>query len=103
MACLLLRDPEHNIELQTFTQAAPIPSEYVLQAKMQTADDYDRHWSGLAVTIGQIIQSHMPYVDPVDWHSHLTGVSRHTMIYNAAKMLAHMYQQRLPPQYQINH
>ena len=96
MACLLLRDPEHNIELQTFTQATPISTEFVLQAQSQTDEHYDKRWSGLSITIGQVMQSHIPHIDHVNWHQHYTGVSRQTLIYNAARMIANMYKQRLP-------
>jgi hypothetical protein len=53
----------------------------------------------MAVTVGQVISQQMPYVNHADWHSHLTGVSRREMIYLAAKTLAGMYRQRLPPEF----
>ncbi|CAH1796117.1 unnamed protein product [Owenia fusiformis] len=96
IGCILLRDPYHNIELQTFTQATPIPSEYVMQAQDQTAGDYNLRWSGLSCTIGQVIQQNLPQVDHADWHQSLTGVSRRDMIFLAAKTLAGLYKQRLP-------
>ena len=95
MGCVLLRDPSRDIELTTFTQATPLPAEYVLQAQDETPSDYNLRWSGLAITIGQVIQRQHPHIDHTDWHSHLAGVSRHYMIYSAAKALAFMYNQRL--------
>ena len=99
MGCIVLKDPEHNIELQVFTQAVPVPTEYVLSAQDQTPSDYNLRWSGLSVTIGQVIHSQLPQVPHADWHYFLTGLSRKDMIHSAAKTLAFMYKQRLPPQY----
>ena len=99
MGCIVLKDPEHNIELQVFTQAVPVPTEYVLSAQDQTPSDYNLRWSGLSVTIGQVIHSQLPHVPHADWHYFLTGLSRKDMIHSAAKTLAFMYKQRLPPQY----
>ena len=92
----MLKDPFHNIELSTFTQATPVPSEYVLQAQDQTPSDYNLRWSGLSVTVGQVISSSNPHINHADWHKDFTGVSRKDMIYLAAKSLAGMYKQRIP-------
>lgn len=97
MGCLLLKDPANNVDLQTFTQATPVDSQYVQQAQDQTPSDYDLRWSGLAVTVGEVIASQMPHIDRTNWHQHFAGVSRQEMIYLAAKTLASMYKQRLPP------
>ena len=85
----------NNIDLQTFTQATPVPSEYVQQAQDQTPSTYDLRWSGLGVTVGQVINQQMPYVNHADWHAYFTGVSRREMIYLGAKTLAGMYRQKL--------
>lgn len=52
IGCLLLQDPAQGIELQTYTQAVPVPIEYIQQAQDETPSDYGLGWSGLAVTIG---------------------------------------------------
>ena len=95
IGCLVLKDPGRNIELQTFTLATPIPSEYVLQAQDETPSDYNLRWSGLSVTVGHVIKKHMPHVDHANWHETFTGVSRKDTIQMAAKQLAGIYKQRL--------
>ena len=91
IGCVLLRDPSRNIELQVFTQATPVPNQYVSAAQDQTPVDYNLRWSGLAVTVGQAIQQQLPQVDHSDWHRIFAGVSRRELIYLAAKSLATMY------------
>ena len=54
IGCILLKDPANNIELQTFSQATPVPSEYIELVQEQTPADYSLRWSGLAVTVGQV-------------------------------------------------
>ncbi len=93
-----LSDPANGIHLQTFTQATPLPTEYVERAQDQTPADYNLSWSGLAVTVGQVIKQQLPHVNPADWHQQFTGVSRRELIYVAAKALAGMYKQNLPYQ-----
>lgn len=91
----MLNDPINNITLYTFSQATPVNQEYVNQAQSETAEDYNLSWSGLAVTVGQIIQRQCA-IDPSDWHFYFTGVSRREMIHLAARQLANLYKQRLP-------
>lgn len=95
MSCIILHDPVNNIKLEVFGQAVPIPLEYVMQAQDETPSDYGLRWSGLSVTVGQVIQRHLPHVDHSDWHQYLTGVSRKDMIYMAAKILAGMYKSQI--------
>lgn len=95
IGCCLLRDHGLGAELVTFTMATPIPSEFVLAAHDQTPADYGLRWSGLAVTVGQVINQSYPHIHHADWHLSFTGVSRRDMIYQAAKALAGMYKQRL--------
>ncbi|XP_067665679.1 protein PRRC1-like [Haliotis asinina] len=96
MSCLVLQDPSHRIDLQTFSQPTPIPTEYVLSAQDQTPSTYPLRWSGLAVTIGQVIETAQPHIGHTDWQSVLVGVSRREALLLAARGLAYMYQQRLP-------
>jgi len=76
MTCLILRDPTHRVELQTFSQPTPIPTEYILRAQDSTASDYPLRWSGLAKSIGQVIEETHPHIGHSDWQNSLTGVSR---------------------------
>ena len=92
---MLLKDGQNRVELSTFTQATPVPSEYVQSAQDLTPADYDLRWSGLKVTVGQVIEGARPEVDHADWHRSLTAVSRRDMLYMATKALAGMYKQRL--------
>lgn len=93
---LILEDPLNRIHLETFTQATPVPLEYVQQAQNLTPSDYSLRWSGLSVTIGEVLERSLPHVSRTDWHIMFTGMSRRLMIYSAAKALAGMYKQRLP-------
>ncbi|XP_043916730.1 protein PRRC1 [Protopterus annectens] len=93
---LILEDPAHGIYLETFTQATPVPLEYLQQAQSLTPADYNLRWSGLSVTIGEVLERSLPHVSRTDWHVMFTGMSRRLMIYSAAKALAGMYKHRLP-------
>uniref|UniRef100_H9GJ50 Uncharacterized protein n=1 Tax=Anolis carolinensis TaxID=28377 RepID=H9GJ50_ANOCA len=97
IGCIIVEDPIHGIHLETFTQATPVPLEYVQQAQSLTPQDYNLRWSGLLVTVGEVIAKALPHVDRTDWHAAFTGMSRRQMIFSAAKALAGMYRQRLPP------
>lgn len=95
ISCIVLKDPANNIQLEVFSQATPVPSDYIELAKEQTSSDYSLRWSGLAITIGQVINQQLPTVAPGDWHLHFTGISRQQMLYLACKSLAGLYKQRL--------
>ncbi|XP_073413455.1 protein PRRC1 isoform X1 [Dendrobates tinctorius] len=97
IGCIIVDDPVHGIRLEAFTQATPIPLEYVQQAQNLTPQDYNLRWSGLSVTVGEVLERSIPHVSRTDWHVAFTGMSRRQMIYSAAKALAGMYKQRLPP------
>uniref|UniRef100_A0A8D2LBH0 Proline rich coiled-coil 1 n=1 Tax=Varanus komodoensis TaxID=61221 RepID=A0A8D2LBH0_VARKO len=97
IGCLIVEDPIHGIHLEAFTQATPVPLEYVHQAQSLTPPDYNLRWSGLLVTVGEVIEKNLLHVNRTDWHVAFTGMSRRQMIYSTAKALAGMYKQRLPP------
>ncbi|KAM6105357.1 protein PRRC1 isoform 1-T3 [Pterocles gutturalis] len=97
IGCLIIEDPVHGIHLETFTQATPVPLQYVQQAKNLTPQDYNLRWSGLLVTVGEVLEKSILNVNRTDWHVVFTGMSRRQMIYSAAKALAGMYKQHLPP------
>lgn len=96
MSCLVLQDPVHRIDLQSFSQPSPIPAEYILKAQDRTPTDYSLRWLGLAVTIGQVIEEALPHIGHADWQNGIVGVSRRESLLLAAKSLAYMYKQRLP-------
>ncbi|XP_010625509.1 protein PRRC1 isoform X1 [Fukomys damarensis] len=97
IGCLVVEDPVHGIRLETFTQATPVPLEFVQQAQSLTPQDYNLRWSGLLVTVGEVLEKSVLNVNRTDWHAAFTGMSRRQMIYSAAKAIAGMYRQRLPP------
>ncbi|RLV90210.1 hypothetical protein DV515_00014525 [Chloebia gouldiae] len=97
IGCLIIEDPIHGIHLEAFTQATPVPLHYVQQAKSLTPQDYSLRWSGLLVTVGEVLEKSVLNVSRTDWHAVFTGMSRRQMIYSAAKALAGMYKQQLPP------
>ncbi|XP_052100147.1 protein PRRC1-A-like [Mytilus californianus] len=96
MTCLILRDPSHRVELQTFSQPTPVPAEYILKAQDSTASDYPLRWSGLAKSIGQVIEETNPHIGHSDWQNALTGISRRESLCMASRQLAFMYKERLP-------
>ncbi|XP_029475146.1 protein PRRC1 isoform X2 [Rhinatrema bivittatum] len=96
IGCIILDDPAHAIHLEAFTQATPVPLEYVQQAHNLTPQDYNLRWSGLLVTVGEVLERNLPHVSRTDWHIAFTGMSRRQMIYSTTKALAGMYKQRLP-------
>lgn len=97
IGCLILEDPGAGIHIETFTQATPLSLEHVQQAQSLTPPDYSLRWSGLLVTIGEVLERNAPNVSRADWHQAFTGMSRRHMIQSAAKALAGMYKQQLPP------
>ncbi|KAB1281009.1 Protein PRRC1 [Camelus dromedarius] len=156
IGCLIVEDPVHGIHLEAFTQATPVPLEFVQQvtafekedaastayvveektegrvpscramgskiswklfykycalslgtisefsiqwskAQSLTPQDYNLRWSGLLVTVGEVLEKSLLNVSRTDWHMTFTGMSRRQMIYSAAKAIAGMYKQRLPP------
>ncbi|XP_048026435.1 protein PRRC1 isoform X1 [Megalobrama amblycephala] len=96
IGCLILDDPGNGIHIETFTQATPVALEYVQQAQSLTPPDYNLRWSGLLVTVGEVLERNVPNISRTDWHLAFTGTSRRQMIYSAAKALAGMYKMRLP-------
>ncbi|XP_019779902.1 protein PRRC1 isoform X2 [Orcinus orca] len=97
IGCLIVEDPVHGIHLEAFTQATPVPLEFVQQAQSLTPQDYSLRWSGLLVTVGEVLEKSLLNVSRTDWHMTFTGMSRRQMIYSAAKAVAGMYKQRLSP------
>ncbi|KFV04699.1 Protein PRRC1, partial [Tauraco erythrolophus] len=102
IGCLIIEDPIHGIHLEAkrnylFQTLSIITSQNVTQAKSLTPQDYNLRWSGLLVTVGEVLEKSILNVNRTDWHLVFTGMSRRQMIYSAAKALAGMYKQHLPP------
>lgn len=96
IGCLILEDPVHSIHINVFTQATPLALDLVQQAQALTPPDYNLRWSGLLVTVGELLQRSRPNLDQREWHLAVTGVSQREMIHSAAKALAGLYKQQLP-------
>uniref|UniRef100_UPI00358DDB09 protein PRRC1-like isoform X2 n=1 Tax=Myxine glutinosa TaxID=7769 RepID=UPI00358DDB09 len=95
IGCLVLEDPSLGLQLEVFTQATPLPLHFVQQAQGETPPNYGLRWSGLATTVGEVLERSLPHTTRTDWHVSLTGLSRRLMVCSAAKVLAGLYKQRL--------
>ncbi|KAL6097283.1 prrc1 [Pungitius sinensis] len=97
IGCLILEDPGHSLRLEVFTQATPLALDHVQQAQSLTPPDYSLRWSGLIVTVGEVLERSVPNVNRADWHHAVTGMTQRQMIQSAAKALAGIYKRKLPP------
>ncbi|CAJ1070996.1 protein PRRC1 [Xyrichtys novacula] len=97
MGCLILEDPGHSIRIEIFTQATPVALDHIQQAQSLTPQDYSLRWSGLIATVGEVLERSIPNINRMDWHQAMTGMSQRHMIQSAAKALAGLYKQQLPP------
>lgn len=97
IGCLILEDPCHSIRIKVFTQATPLTLDLVQQAQSLTPPDYNLRWSGLIVTVGEVLERSLPNINRTDWHQAMTGMTQRQMIQSAAKALAGIYKQQLPP------
>lgn len=68
-----------------------------MQAQSLTPADYSLRWSGLIVTVGEVLERSVPNVNRADWHQAVTGVAQRHTIQSAAKALAGLYKRKLPP------
>ncbi|KAM8743557.1 protein PRRC1 isoform 1-T2 [Acanthopagrus schlegelii] len=97
IGCLILEDPCHSIRIEVFTQATPLTLDLIQQAQSLTPPDYNLRWSGLIVTVGEVLERSLPNINRTDWHQAMTGMTQRQMIQSAAKALAGIYKQQLPP------
>ncbi|XP_022600351.1 protein PRRC1 isoform X2 [Seriola dumerili] len=97
IGCLILEDPGYSIHIEVFTQATPLALDHVQQAHSLTPPDYSLRWSGLIVPVGEVLERSLPNINRTDWHQAVTGMSQRQMIHSAAKALAGIYKQQLPP------
>ncbi|KAK6179599.1 hypothetical protein SNE40_011918 [Patella caerulea] len=96
MSCIVLQDPVNRVDLQTFSQPTPIPTQYIHSAQDQTPSDYPLRWAGLSVSIGQVIEQANPHIGHVDWQKALVGVDRRESLVLALRSMAYLYSQKLP-------
>ncbi|XP_043254919.1 protein PRRC1-like isoform X1 [Colletes gigas] len=96
LGVILLNDPKNNVNLQTFTQMTPVPSQIVIMAQDGTPENYNLKWSGLSVTVGSLMASNLQ-VSHNEWHHALTGVSRRDLILLAVQSLAGIYKNTINP------
>ncbi|OXU22443.1 hypothetical protein TSAR_008899 [Trichomalopsis sarcophagae] len=94
LGVIILEDVKQKINLQTFTQMTPVPSQIVETAQESTPEDYSK--DGLAVTIGSLMGANLQ-VSHTEWHSALTGVSRKDIVFLAAQSLAGIYKNTINP------
>ncbi|XP_029300903.1 protein PRRC1 [Cottoperca gobio] len=97
IGCLILEDPNNSVRIEVFTQATPLALDHVQQAQSLTPPDYSLRWSGLIVTMGEVLERSLPNINRTDWHQAMTGMTQRQMIQSAAKALAGIYKQQLPP------
>ncbi|XP_041815965.1 protein PRRC1 [Chelmon rostratus] len=97
IGCLILEDPGLSIHIEVFTQATPLALDIVQQAQSLTPPDYSLRWSGLIVTVGEVLERSLANINRTDWHQAMTGMTQRQMIQSAAKALAGIYKQQLPP------
>ncbi|XP_016910217.1 protein PRRC1 isoform X2 [Apis cerana] len=96
LGVILLNDPKRNVNLQTFTQMTPVPSQIVTMAQEATPEDYPLKWSGLSVTVGSLMANSLQ-VNHNEWHHALTGISRRDIILLAVQSLAGIYKNTINP------
>ena len=68
-----------------------------VQAQSLTPPDYSLRWSGLIVTVGEVLERSLPNINRTEWHHAMTGMTQRQMIQSAAKALAGIYKLQLPP------
>lgn len=61
-----------------------------------TPPDYNLRWSGLIVTVGEVLERSLPNISRTEWHLAMTGMTQRQIIQSAAKALAGIYKQKLP-------
>ncbi|KAK9307283.1 hypothetical protein QLX08_002310 [Tetragonisca angustula] len=96
LGVIVLNDPKRNVNLQTFTQMTPVPSQIVTMAQEATPEDYPLKWSGLSITVGSLMASNLQ-VPHNEWHHALTGISRRDIILLAVQSLAGIYKNTINP------
>lgn len=94
LSLLVLSQPSLGIELQTQTQATPVPSAAVAAIRAATSDSYEHIQTGYSVTIGSIMAANLK-VPHTQWQEASTGVSRREILLLSARSLAGSYKKLL--------
>jgi len=94
MSCLILSDPQHKIQLQTFSQPTPVGSKYIGLVKDGTPENYSKQWSGFAVPVGNVMSEELN-VPHTSWQEAVTGINRKELVHLAARALAGLYKKSL--------
>lgn len=90
LSVILLEDKKNDVNLQTFSQMTPVPSQFVTMAKTETPDDYPLLSKGLAISIDELMADNLQ-VSKNEWHHALTGVSRRDSLLLSSQSLAGIY------------
>ena len=65
MLCLCLEDSLKKLEVETFSQAIALPNDVVKKLEELTPSTYSLRWSGLSVSLVDVLQS--------NWTNFLAG------------------------------
>ena len=65
MLCICLDDPSRKLQVETFSQAIALPGDVVKKLEELTPSTYSLRWSGLSVTLIDVLQS--------NWTNFLAG------------------------------
>ena len=83
MLCVCLDDPSRKLQAETFSQAITLPGDVVKKLEELTPSTYSLRWSGLSVTLVDVLQS--------NWTNFLAGVPKRQVATLAARTLAGQY------------
>ena len=65
MLCVCLDDPSRKLQVETFSQAVALPNDVVKKLEELTPSTYSLRWSGLSVSLVDVLQS--------NWTNFLAG------------------------------
>lgn len=66
MMCVCLDDPTRKLQTETYSQAIALPNDVVKKLEELTPSNYSLRWSGLSVSLVDILQN--------NWTKFLTGI-----------------------------
>lgn len=94
LSVLLLKDPDKEITVQTFTQMNPIPLDLFLDMIEKEMPGYAKGCDSVEKLLAAYLQ-----ITNKNWQQAVCGVSRKESLYLAAKTLVFMYKHRLTGYY----
>ena len=86
--CLVLDDKAKKY--WQYTQPLPLPFSVIQKIQDSTPESYPLSWSGYSQPIGPFMSDHLNVVSS-KWHEASNGISRETLLQNAAKSLVYAY------------